>query len=236
MKIKYTSLHQVDHHLNKVAEIDLNNQSEDLKNYTKRLFTEITESQNKRSFEFKSETTEVRVAIVKFIDEHYAEASIINANRLLDIEFEAQKRIDHLNITIQKGSLFQAILSEDNNTYVIISKADHNQFLDEVDFELKNGLPYDKKTFKAFLVKFNRNQTPTDIFVYDTTNRMARYWWDSYLELKEKYTDRHNTKTSLDILSDNNICPLSEKEIKCLSNSESTFGDRRIPFSTSNLS
>ena len=200
MNIKYTSLHQVDHHLNKVAEIDLNNQSEDLKNYTKRLFTEITESQNKRSFEFKSETTEVRVAIVKFIDEHYAEASIINANRLLDIEFEAQKRIDHLNITIQKGSLFQAILSEDNNTYVIISKADHNQFLDEVDFELKNGLPYDKKTFKAFLVKLDRNQTPTDIFVYDTTNRMARYWWDSYLELKEKYTDRHNTKTSLDIL------------------------------------
>jgi hypothetical protein len=68
MNIKYTSLHQVDHHLNKVAEIDLNNQSEDLKNYTERLFTEITESQNKRSFEFKSETTEVRVAICKFID------------------------------------------------------------------------------------------------------------------------------------------------------------------------
>ena len=43
-------------------------------------------------------------------------------------------------------------------------------------------------------------------------------------------------RTSSDILSDNNISPSSEKEIRCLSNNESTLGESKIPFSTSNLS
>lgn len=210
MNIKFTSLHQVDHSLNQVKNIDINNQSDDLRDYTNRLIDEITRSNNKRSFEFKSDTTEVRTAIDKFLDAEYETGAKINADRLLNIEIEAQDKIDHLNIKIQKGSLFQAVLENDIETYVIISKADHNQFLDEVDFTLKTGLPWEKRIFKAFLVKIENGQ-PKEIFVYDTTNRMARYWWDNYLELKEKYTDTHNTKTSLNTLDKKIFNPIKKE-------------------------
>ncbi len=210
MNIKFTSLHQVDHNLKEIRNIDVNNQSDDLKNYTNRLIDEITKSNNKRNFEFKSDTTEVRNAIDKFLDAEYETGAKINADRLLNIEIEAQEKIDHLNIKIQKGSLFQAVIKNNIETYVIISKADHNQFLDEVDFTLKTGLPWEKRIFKAFLVKMANGQ-PTEIFVYDTTNRMARYWWDNYLELKEKYTDTHNTKTSLNVLDSKIFNPIKKK-------------------------
>lgn len=210
MNIKFTSLYQVDHNLNQIKNIDINNQSGDLKNYTNRLINEITKSNNKRSFEFRSDTTEVRNAIDKFLDTEYEIGAKINADRLLNIETEAQKKIDRLNIKIQKGSLFQAVIENNTETYIIISKADHNQFLDEVDFTLKTGLPWEKRIFKAFLVKM-ANRQPTEIFVYDTTNRMAIYWWDNYLELKEKYTDTHNTQTSLNVLDSKIFNPIKKE-------------------------
>lgn len=199
MSIIYTSLHQIDHSTDEIKEIDISTQSDDLGRYTNRLIYEITTSTNKRQFEFKSDTTEVRIALAKFLEENFTEAAKINSKRLLDVEKVAQSKIAHLDKVIQKGSLFQAVLNENGETTIIISKADHNQFLDEVDFTLKNGLPWEKRIFKAFLVKF-QDSNPTNIYVYDTTNRMARYWWDSYLELEEKYTDTHNTKTSLNVL------------------------------------
>lgn len=199
MNILHTSLHQIDHTLDEVKQIDIANQTHDLLRYTNRLIEEITNSNSKRQFEFKSKTTEVRIAINKFIDSEYEEAALINSKRLLEVEKIAQEGIDHLGKKIQKGSLFQAVLENDEETIVIVSKADHNQFLDEIDFTLKNGLPWEKRIFKAFLVKLV-NTTPVEVFVYDTTNRMAKYWWDSYLELREKYTDTHNTQMALDIL------------------------------------
>jgi hypothetical protein len=199
MKITFTSLHQIDHLTDEIMEIDISTQSEDLRHYTDRLINEITTSTNKRQFKFKSDTTEVRTALSKYLDENFEEAAEINSNRLLYIEKVAQSKIAHLNKIIQKGSLFQAVLSDDDSTTIIISKADHSQFLDEVDFTIKNGLPWEKRIFRAFLVKF-QEKNPPNIYVYDTTNRMARYWWDGYLELEEKFTDTHNTKTSLDVL------------------------------------
>ena len=210
MNIIFTSLYQVDHELNQIKKININDQSDDLKDYTNRLIKEITTSNNKRSFEFKSQTTEVRTAIEKFLNTEYEAGAKINADRLLNIEIEAQEKIDHLNIKIQKGSLFQAIIENDSETYIIISKADHNQILDEIDFTLKTGLPWEKRIFKAFLVKME-NGLPKEIFVYDTTNRIARYWWDNYLELKEKYTDTHNTKTALNILDRKIFNPIKKE-------------------------
>ena len=199
MDITFTSLHLIDHSIDNINEIDISTQSEDLGRYIDKLIIEITASTIKRQFKFKSDTTEVRIALSKYLDENFEDAAKINSNRLLDVEKLAQSKIAHLGKVIQKGSLFQAVLSDNGFTTIIISKADHNQFLDEVDFTLKNGLPWEKRIFKAFLVRFKENN-PVSIYVYDTTNRMARYWWDSYLELEEKFTDTHNTKTSLDVL------------------------------------
>lgn len=200
MNLKFTSLHQIDH-TNGTTEVDISSQSSDLTRYVERLFTEITTSNSNRQFEFKSQTTEVRNALTKFLNEENDEAATINADRLLSIEIAAQAAISHLNIEIQKGSLFQAVIeNEEGLKTVIISKADHNEYLDEIDFTLRKGLPWKKRIFKAFLVKFDIDGNPTNIYVYDTNQKISKYWWDSYLELREKYTDSHNTKTSLDMI------------------------------------
>ncbi len=210
MDLKFTSLHQIDHHLNKIEEIDISNQSQDLRNYTNRLITEITEGTSKRKFEFRRETTEVRNIIGQFLNASYV-GKETNAQRLLDVEEEAQERIEHLGIEIQKGSLFQAHLENDEEHIVVISKADQISFLAEDDFTLKSGLPWDKKIFKAFLARFDNQRQVTETFVYDTTPRMARYWWDKYLELDEVYTPEFNTKTALKLLDSKVLNKLNKK-------------------------
>lgn len=198
MEIKFTSLHQIDHLLNSIEEIDISHQSEDLKNYTQRLITEITEGTSRRKFEFRRDTTEVRSIITQFLDENY-DSKETNAQRLLDVEKEVQESVAQMGVKIQKGSLFQALIEDGPHSFVIISKADQIKFLDEDDFKLKNGLPWEKKIFKAFLVRFE-NGTIIDTFVYDTTPRLAKYWWDTFLELNEVYTSEFNTRTALKLL------------------------------------
>lgn len=198
MIIKFTSLHQIDHHSDTVKEIDIRNKTQDLINYTQRLITEITEGNSKRKFRFRRDTTEVRAIVGQFLDGNY-EGIVSNAKRLLDIEKTTQAAIAHLGVEIQKGSLFQAQIENDGSTTIIISKADQIRFLDDNDFNLKSGLPYEKKIFKAFLVSFE-DGIARDIYVYDTTPRMATYWWDDFLELDEVYTSEYNTKTALKLL------------------------------------
>ena len=210
MDLKFTSLHQIDHHLNSIDEIDISNQSQDLKNYTNRLITEITEGTSKRKFEFRRETTEVRNIIGQFLDTIY-DGKDTNAQRLLDVEEEAQKAIEHLGVEIQKGSLFQAHLQNDDHHIVVISKADQISFRAEDDFTVKSGLPWEKKIFKAFLARFDNEKQVIETFVYDTTPRMARYWWDKYLELDEVYTPEFNTKTALKLLDSKVLNKIKKK-------------------------
>ncbi|WHT38706.1 hypothetical protein QNH98_17215 [Myroides sp. mNGS23_01] len=56
--------------------------------------------------------------------------------------------MDKLKITIQKGILVQAHISDKGINKFIICKADHNEFLNEVNFTLTRGLPTKKKHLK----------------------------------------------------------------------------------------
>jgi hypothetical protein len=211
MRIKYTSLHHIDHLNDKVQEVEIKNQGEQLSTYIERLLEEIIESSSKRSFDFQSDTTEVRSSISKMLAENYAEASSINASRLLQIEKDAQERIRHLNAEIQQGSLFHAYVEDENDArFIIISKADHNEYLDELDFELRRGLPWKKRVFKAILVTFEEEQV-NSVYVYDTNSKLSTYWWNAFLELKERYTDIHNTKTSLHTIDRKIFSQIKEK-------------------------
>ncbi|MEM6813070.1 MAG: nucleoid-associated protein [Bacteroidota bacterium] len=209
MEIHFTSLHQIDHALDSVKEVDIRSQGQDLTDYTKRLITEITEGTSKRKFRFKRDTTEVRGVIADFITGNY-EGKEINAKRLMDVEQKAQEAIAHLNKEIQKGSLFQAHLQNGKTSIVVISKADQQQFLSNEDFNLKSGLPWEKKIFKAFLARIEGNNV-VETFVYDTSARLATYWWDKFLELEEVYTSSFNTKTALKLLDSKVLNSLKKK-------------------------
>lgn len=209
MEIKHTSLHHIDHENEKVLQIDITNYGSALTNYIKRLIVDLTESNKKRSFLFQRETTEVKVAIDNFLREEYEPGTNNNAERLMEIEKSKQEELSHL-VNIQKGSLFQAVIIRDGVYNVIISKAEHDEFLDEKDFEIHRGLPWKKRVFKALLIIYDENNIEQDIFVFDTNTTMAKYWWRDYLELKEKLTDSHNTKRALEML-DKKVFPNLKK-------------------------
>jgi hypothetical protein len=200
MKILYSSLYQINHFNETISEVDITGTSPDLAEYIDTLFYEITNKPNIRNFIFGSDTTEVRNTIDKYLQNDFKNASEINARRLLRIETQAQKDISQLSVEIQKGSLFQAYIQDGDTKKVIISKADHSDFLDEADFKRHAGLPLKKKIYKAFIAEINTANQISKVYVYDTNSLMSKYWWRDFLELSETYTDSYNTKQALDLL------------------------------------
>lgn len=199
--VQFTSLHHMDHSTDQVISIDIDSKSKDLGDYIERLIEDIRDKNSKRSFQFASQTTEVRSAISMFSSENYDQASEINAKRLLNVEKETQRSVDKMQIVIQKGSLFQSVINnEDGTKMVVIVKADHNDFLDATDFIVHKGLPWKKRVFKSFLAIIDNSGAVIEILVSDTTNTLMKYWWSEFLELEELRTDAHNTKFFLEFL------------------------------------
>jgi hypothetical protein len=194
------SLHHINHQENLVVSKAIEEAGDRLTEYVDKLLKEISTSSRKRDFRFRSENTEVRAAIpFLFGEDFHANAEKI-ARRLLSKEIIAQAEVAKLNVEIQKGSLFQATLElDDGSKQVVISKADHSTILDETDFELHHGLPWNKKTFKAMSAVF-RDGKIEFASVYDTNPEMTKYWWYDFLELEKIYDEVHNTKKSLDTL------------------------------------
>lgn len=209
MEIINTSHYQINHTDNVIKEIIVPNESNQLSTYVKKLLGEISTANDKRKFNFRTDTTQVRSSINLMLSERFSEGTKINAERLLTIERQTQERIN-LNIEIQKGILFQALIRDSEGKKIIISKADHNKYLDETDFKLHTGLPWKKKIFKAIVINFTGSSFVDTVFVYDTNYTMAKYWWQDYLELRENYTDSENTKRALDLLDRKIFKPLEK--------------------------
>jgi len=205
MDILYSSLYQIDHSNGLRQSINIGDSGEILTQYTNRLLDQIYKSGNRRSFIFRSDNTEVRAAIQRILENvDVAEAAEINVDRLLAVEADAQEEHKHLDMEIPKGSLFQTLIEDDNEKKIIISKADHNEFVDDEDFQLHKGLPWKKRIYKAAMVVFDQNNQVSSVFVYDTGSKISTYWWKHYLELSELYTNEHNTSRSLEIM-DNKV-------------------------------
>lgn len=196
MEILKTSIHKIDHFNSRVDLLTEVSGSE-IEEYLSRLISDINGESSKRKFRFRSNTTEVRSQLPLMLDGKFEEASSTIVNRLLPIESKVQDDIAHLGIEIQKGSFIQ-ILIEDSNYYkIILSKADHSEFLDEKDnYNLHSGLPKKKKVFKAILINILKNKEVDEIFVYDTNAKISEYWWSTFLELDEVYTDSENSSKS----------------------------------------
>lgn len=210
--IQHTSLHHIDHDKGVITNIPIDNNSPDLVEYTERLLSDIKERNSKRSFEFRSETTEVFTAIKYMMDGDFEKADKITTERLLDVEKTTQSNMNKLGIEIQKGSLFQVTVNtEEDRQMIIIGKADHNDFLDASDLSVHKGLPWKKKIFKSFLLIANSEGEILKIMVSDTTNAITKYWWSDFLELSEVRTDKHNTKNFLDLIDKKVFNPIKKK-------------------------
>ncbi|MBB6696235.1 hypothetical protein [Clostridium algidicarnis] len=116
------------------------------------------------------------------------------ALRLVEAEKEAQEKIKNLNVDIKKGSLIQAIISNDEGKVsYIIAKVEHVNILDKNDWEKHTGLPLEKAILKTCIINFDESYEPEDIRVYDSNNKVSDYWSNGLLELVPLTTDEVNT-------------------------------------------
>lgn len=197
MEIIKIQIFKIDIEEKEVINIDSRTYGEELNNYLLELFETIISGSSGRQFKFERKTTEVRSQITKINNgENFNESAKVIADRLLVVEFEAQQKMDKLKITIQKGIVVQAQIIQDEQKKFIICKADHNEFLNEVDYTLSKGLPVKKKAFKAFVCDLNDDDSDSDILVYDTNPSDTKYWWKELLELEMIITDEDNTENA----------------------------------------
>jgi len=197
MEILKIQIFKIDIDEEEASNIDSKTYGEELDNYLLELFETIISGSSGRQFKFERKTTEVRSQITNINNgQDFNNCSKVISERLLKVEVDAQKKMNKLKVTIQKGIFVQAQISEDKNNKFIICKADHNEFLNEVDFTLSKGLPTKKKAFKAFVCDLNDDDSDSGILVYDTNPSDTKYWWKELLELEMIITDEDNTENA----------------------------------------
>lgn len=139
--------------------------------------------------------------------------AMLIARRLLEKEKEAQEKYE--NITdIQKGVLLIAYCKMVEHEYkLIICKSDYSEFLEETTGNKKNGLPTKKKIFKSFTANVSVNAAIISfdkIVTYDVNTKVVKYWYDSFLDLKEQRDDAINTEKAFDAIQSKVLLPIKK--------------------------
>lgn len=197
MNIIRKSIHIIDYDN---QETRLINAPESFDSYVSELINHINSNISVREYKTRSNATEVIGCILNMCSNDKKEDIFLNktdiiAKRLLFNESDAQSKINRTNTTVQRGSLVQALLfEEDENKYVyLLAKVEHTEWVDDSDFTFKTGFSKDKKKmWKSCL--FDIQDALSDVFyakVYSDTK--AQYWSNGFLELDEVYSDESNT-------------------------------------------
>lgn len=101
-----------------------------------------------------------------------------------------------MNTNVQKGSLIQALLYEeesDKYTY-LLAKVEHTDFVDDTDFSFKSGFSKDiKKLWKSCVFEVD-DLNASEFLAKIYSNTDAKYWHDNFLELDIVVSDETNTE------------------------------------------
>lgn len=173
---------------------------ETFSDYVRQLITYINGNTSIREYRTRSTNTEV-IGCVLDIVKNQIDTELVTskidfiANRLLLKEREAQTTVAHMNTNVQKGSLIQALLYDEDNdehTY-LLAKVEHTDFVDDSDFTFKSGFSKDmKRLWKSCIFKIDDlNAASFSARVY--SNTVAKYWYDNFLELDQVVSDEVNT-------------------------------------------
>jgi len=191
----FISFHAIDLACSSIVSANIA-KSADVVLYANDLVENIIKATDQRAYEFTSKATEVCSTVLQMVGETNCDnlAQTI-ANRLLKMELVAQDALRRLGVEIQKGSLFQIVFERNGVEMILITKVDLNSFLDQTDFKKHAGLPFEKRILKTCLIEFSSDKKHVQkVTVCDANN--AKYWWDSFLELRPVTSDETNTKTA----------------------------------------
>lgn len=168
--------------------------------YVSQLITYINGNTSIREYTTRSTNTEV-ISCIKDIVKNQIDTDLVKdridfiANRLLLKEQEVQTSVERMNTNVQKGSLIQALMydeEKDEHTY-LLAKVEHTDFVDDTDFSFKSGFSKDmKKLWKSCVFKIDDlNATSFSAKIYSNTS--AKYWYNNFLELDQIVSDEVNT-------------------------------------------
>jgi hypothetical protein len=157
-----------------------------------------------RSFKKRDDSTAVISYVKDILEEKESQADSVQkiAHHLSKKEQEAEKKYSKtINIegeekiifSVKSGLLVQALQGYDSNLYYLLAKIEYDKFIEEKVWEMRQGLPLEKHILKSCLFKIEKTTISDDIRIYDSNPRIARYWWDDFLELDPKRTNEENT-------------------------------------------
>ena len=120
------------------------------------------------------------------------------ATKLLDVEKAVQERIGHMT-DVQKGSIVQALLFDDDSYKYVVAKVEHSEWYDGETLEKNLGFPGEnKRVWKSAVINLdNINGVVSFSSIKVFVNHPAKYWTADFLEVKEAKTDAINTKKVL---------------------------------------
>lgn len=197
MEIITQAVRVIDYENDRIQKRNVNEMPK-FRDYIEQLIGHVSNNVSIREYHTQSTGTEV-VAQILEIAQSPEDTGLIEekidaiAGRLIRKEQEAQERVGHMNIRVQKGSLLFVLFQENQSRKCILAKVEHTGFFDEADYSEKFGFSKDtKKIWKTCI--FNLDDLNADQFqakVYSDT--VAKYWWHDFLELEECQNDATNT-------------------------------------------
>lgn len=201
LEIINVSLFRLDIEGNQKEEMFINESNEDLSEYLNDLIGELSKGSNKRAFEISRDTTEVSRCLYAIYNDHdcfHGKEGEAIAARLLAVEVNTDEKYGHLGgenkrTHVNKGSFIQFLYKENNVLKYLGVKVEHQEFLEEVNFKKIVGLGVENKIYKAFRAAFIGGKI-SEVDVYDSQRKLAKYWWYGFLELSEVRTNGFNTE------------------------------------------
>lgn len=187
------------------------------------IFDQIKINTNKRKFESSNESTQILRFCSNLISNYsseYLEDSEFKSNlynnavRLLNAEIDAQDRINKLgNVEVTKGSLITAFIQKDCYSYIVFIKIEHDEFIEDTDYEYKGGIPTKNKKYKSCIYIF-KDYELENIMLYDQNN--SEYWYKGFLELKKIGDDSKFTDRAIKVFKDSINCFTEKSPQDCV--------------------
>lgn len=174
--------------------------------YIRHLIYQMDRIKNIREYCSKALTTQVvssAILVYQSVTQGDQERMMVSqaqslAARLLEKELTVQEKIGRMGARVQKGSLIQALVyDEEKQSYkYLLAKVEHTSFVDDADFSFRTGFDRDHMNIWKFCVLDLSTVAIgfVDAKVYSGTS--AKYWSDEFLELQEVRSDSTNTKSA----------------------------------------
>lgn len=198
MEIIMQTIRIIDYENNKVVNRDIPDAFSD---YVRQLIAYVDSNTSIRGYRTRSINTEVISCVLDIVKNQIDEDLMTDrmnfiAQRLLLKEREAQKTISNMDTNVQKGSLIQALLYDEDkdSSMYLLAKVEHTDFVDDTDFSFKSGFSKDtKKIWKSCI--FNIEDIDADMFTAKVySNTQQNIGMIVFLELEQVLSDEVNTE------------------------------------------